>query len=438
VTLKVTDGAGQTAETQHTVTLYHAPVDMTGLETFALVSHGALTITSDSTVAGDVALSSGAAYSGGGTVTGAEHINTQPAFDAQTQHGLAYADAQSRTISPTSIGALSNTILVPGLYVGGGAVGVTGTHLTFDAQGDSNAVFIIKVNGALTVAAGVEMTLVGGAKAENIFWQVTDAASFGASTTLKGNYFVEDALGVGATVAIEGRLMTTTGSLAFGATVVMTLPTYTGAYQDVACDGVYNDGIDPQISQIQLNTGTLNVGASCLVIPSGVAPLSVVNVNWDAHGIVLRTSVTASNDIDIDTGTGTVDLDGMTLQAGGDLFVHGDGPFTLVGATLRTTGPVADDIHVGWSNTASQRPSSIAAQNAQFIAADDVRLHSDGDIHIENARLESLSDGDNLHATVPNGFTIFVQGATIIDQDGTLNVTPNGSASGIPAQGGTN
>ncbi len=48
----------------------------------------------------------------------------------------------------------------------------SGINLTFNAQGDANAIFIIRVDGSFNVNGPITFTLENGAQASNIFWVV--------------------------------------------------------------------------------------------------------------------------------------------------------------------------------------------------------------------------------------------------------------------------
>jgi hypothetical protein len=72
----------------------------------------------------------------------------------------------------------------------------TGINLTFDAQNNPNAVFIIQIPGAFTANGALTFSLLNGAAADNIFWIVgTDATiSVGSSgpITFDGNILAGD------------------------------------------------------------------------------------------------------------------------------------------------------------------------------------------------------------------------------------------------------
>ncbi len=67
----------------------------------------------------------------------------------------------------------------------GPALSLTGT-VTLDAQGDPNAVFIFQSASTLITASSSVVSLINGADACNVFWQVGSSATLGTSTTFVG------------------------------------------------------------------------------------------------------------------------------------------------------------------------------------------------------------------------------------------------------------
>lgn len=124
----------------------------------------------------------GGAGVGGNAATMA--IATQAASDANTAFN---------NLSPASIpggtdpgaGELGGLTLPPGVYKSAGATfQITGSDLTLDAQGDSNAVWVFQMAASLTVGGpGAPRTvhLINGALPKNVFWQVGSAATINAS-----------------------------------------------------------------------------------------------------------------------------------------------------------------------------------------------------------------------------------------------------------------
>lgn len=117
-----------------------------------------------------------------------------------------YADLIFRANAPSTINIasdLSNVILRPGVYASSSFLNLSGT-MTFDAMGDPSAVFVIAAPGTgyLSVSSGssvcawagyvryhsvsasylycaLQMTLVNGSLAKNIYWSVFAAWAIG-------------------------------------------------------------------------------------------------------------------------------------------------------------------------------------------------------------------------------------------------------------------
>jgi hypothetical protein len=108
----------------------------------------------------------------------------------------------------------NNEVLLPGVYNITAATSTVGT-INFDAQGDPNALFVIRMAAAFSTAASTKMVLLNGAKASNIFWVVEDAAAMAASTTLKGTVISGAANSMAAGGDLEGRLFSIAGAVSF-------------------------------------------------------------------------------------------------------------------------------------------------------------------------------------------------------------------------------
>ncbi len=132
--------------------------------------------------------------------------------------GIAYSSLTALSATNTTHGLIfgNGEVLLPGVYDLGAATSIAG-NLTMDAAGDTNALFVIRVTGALTSGAGTTVNLVNGAKASNIFWIADGAISLAANTTMKGTMISNNAAISAATGAdLEGRMFSTTGAVSFG------------------------------------------------------------------------------------------------------------------------------------------------------------------------------------------------------------------------------
>lgn len=130
-------------------------------------------------------LASGSVTLAGPTVTAA--------YNAIFNPGGVFAEAEGLTPTGSfSSTSTSQTFLGNTVYSSASDIStITGTNLTFDAQGDPTAVFVIQIDGALTVNGAMTFTLLNNAQADNIFWVVQNAATISVadagSITFDGN-----------------------------------------------------------------------------------------------------------------------------------------------------------------------------------------------------------------------------------------------------------
>ncbi len=81
------------------------------------------------------------------------------------------------------------------------------------AVGGPDDIWIISTMGAVTLAADMDVILLGGAQAKNIYWQVAAAADIGASSTFTGTILANGAVSSGAGSVVYGRLLTRSGAV---------------------------------------------------------------------------------------------------------------------------------------------------------------------------------------------------------------------------------
>jgi hypothetical protein len=127
----------------------------------------------------------------------------------------AYTDAASRAVTSAEttnvLGGQINTAttLVPGVYSFDTNVAIN-AELTFDAEDNENAIFIVKMTGSLTQAASTNVILAGSALAENIFWQVAGSVEVGAGSVLKGIVLVKTQAVFKTGSSLDGRVLSQT------------------------------------------------------------------------------------------------------------------------------------------------------------------------------------------------------------------------------------
>ncbi len=118
-----------------------------------------------------------------------------------------------------------NLVLTPHTYLLNAATTLTDS-VYLNAQGNENAVFVIKMNGALTTSTYSKVILINGAQAKNVFWLVEGAVSINNYSVFRGTIVSNNgALGaINTGVVLEGRALTTSGALTTAAVTTTMIP----------------------------------------------------------------------------------------------------------------------------------------------------------------------------------------------------------------------
>jgi hypothetical protein len=104
-------------------------------------------------------------------------------------------------------------VLTPHTYLMNAATVFTDT-LYLNALGNANAVFVIKINGALSTSTYAKVVLRNGALAKNVFWKVDGAVSINNFADFKGTIICNNgAISLNKGVILNGRALTTNGTL---------------------------------------------------------------------------------------------------------------------------------------------------------------------------------------------------------------------------------
>lgn len=122
----------------------------------------------------------------------------------------AYNDAAGRP-SPDFLelgtGNIGGKTLTPGLYKWTTTVTLPSS---VTISGGADDVWIFQISGDLTMSPAVNVTLIGGAQAKNIFWQVAGQATFGTTTQFKGIILSMTAINFQTGAAFTGRALAQT------------------------------------------------------------------------------------------------------------------------------------------------------------------------------------------------------------------------------------
>lgn len=192
---------------------------------FAILAGASVTNTGATTITGDLGLSPGTSVGGfpPGIITGTIRINDVTANQAKLDLTTAYGDAAGRTSKDmvSLSGNIGGLTLTPGLYKSTSSLEISSGDVTFDALGDANAIFIIQIASTFSTTSGRKVILSGGAKASNIYWQVSSSATFGTTTVMKGIVMALESITFDTGATLDGRAMARTGTITMDANTIV-------------------------------------------------------------------------------------------------------------------------------------------------------------------------------------------------------------------------
>lgn len=225
------------------------------------------------------------------------------------------------------------------------------------------------------------------------------------------------------------------------------------AYEDVACDGVYETGVDVSIASSAVRDGAYDARGNCLVVPPSVGDVSTnkaVNYHSTA-GVTVQVNVTSTgNALTLDGGTGFVRALGVALQSktalqvkstGGDLDVRGSTLASTTDQVLVSTAGAgvvrADAAKLNATKTATLKAAGAAlnAPGLQAYALQGIALTSRGAMDLRSAILNATSASITLSTTI-SAQQVLVDAAEFHDADNKAALTPSGdTVVGTPAFG---
>ena len=239
-----------------------APIEGTTTNFVLFTAIGAVTnVGSNSIYIGNVGTNSGA-------ITGFGSLLVQPTnLYAQTTETtkcaadliLLYNELFARaTTKPDPTGAYVTETLLPGVYHSTTAASIGG-DLTLDGGGDPDARFIIKTDGALTMAAGARILLINGTQAKNVFWIIGGAAAIAAGTEARGTFicFTGGAISMGANCTLEGRVLTLDGAITTLDGMILAIPFVATNTMILTASQTINSGETPVDLQVIANSSPI-------------------------------------------------------------------------------------------------------------------------------------------------------------------------------------
>ena len=191
--------------------------------TFALFTGtGAFDNTGASVVTGDIGsnVSPITGFPNPGTVVGLTHEIDAVSAQASIDVNVAYGELSALsvfTVLGTTMG--SGQVLTAGIYHTGAATTING-DLILNGQGNANALFIIKIGGALSTGTFTNIVLQNSASMCNVYWQVEGQFELGQSSVFRGTIVADGAINLLEGSSLLGRGLTRAGAISLHNNVV--------------------------------------------------------------------------------------------------------------------------------------------------------------------------------------------------------------------------
>jgi len=294
-----------------------APVNLGTAGDFAILAKTGISTTGTTTVVGDIGVSPAAAtyitgfglimdasgtFSTSSLVTGsvfAAHYTDPTPTKMTTAVGdmeTAYTNAAGRSspdFSELYTGNITGKTLTRGLYMWSTGVLISAAGVTI--SGTSTDVWIFQIAQNLEVANGAIVTLSGGARAANIFWQVAGQVTLGTTASMKGILLCKTAIAMSTGATLQGR------ALAQSATTLDA----NAVTRPAAATYVKNSPASVPRDQARLWTSS-NTSLGFTVPTSGIATLRIWNSLGQEVALLFNGDVEAGKYVQVLLSTGRI------------------------------------------------------------------------------------------------------------------------------------
>lgn len=184
---------------------------------------GAFSNNGASTVTGNIGTNAGALTGfPPGVVIGTTNVENAASLQTANDVTAAYVELTAAGCTAPISASIGGQTLTPGVYcqsAPASASDLTGV-LTLDGQGNPNAIFIIKLTGALSTATSSSIVLTNGASFENVYFQVNGAVNLGIGSMFRGTILANGAISLATGASLQGRALSIAGAINLDANIV--------------------------------------------------------------------------------------------------------------------------------------------------------------------------------------------------------------------------
>lgn len=157
-----------------------------------------------------------------GTIRAMNTLTAAAAGDLTNVYNYLVAmPADIHLLDPANLGY--NLVLTPHSYQITGITQLTGS-LILNAQGNPNAIFVIKINGSFTTGTLSKIVLTNGTQAKNVYWKIDGAVNVFSNSVFNGTLVVAGAITLNTGDTLNGRAMTINGAVAINGSYINITP----------------------------------------------------------------------------------------------------------------------------------------------------------------------------------------------------------------------
>lgn len=194
-------------------------VDLGSASDFAILAGSGITVAGavdSTTITGDIGSSPTDTITGLENVVlnGVNHGGNAVTVQGKDDLDLAYADAIGRTPDTIYAGGqdLGTLSLLDGVYNSPTSFSLNG-NLTLDGNGDSSSVWIFQAGSTLITGSSSTVTLINGAQASNVFWQVGSSATLETNSSFAGSILALESITIKTNAELTGNALARNGAV---------------------------------------------------------------------------------------------------------------------------------------------------------------------------------------------------------------------------------
>jgi len=190
-----------------------ASVGLGSAASFSVLAGSTVTNTGPTTMFGDLGLSPGSSVTGAPQVLGETHVDDAVAIGAKSALTTAYNQAAGLPSNGSAGTDLAGQVFLPGVRTASSSLLLSSGSVTLNAEGNPNAVFVFQIGTTLITGSNTSVSLINGAQACNVFWQVGSSATLGTGTSFVGTIMAAATITANTAATIHGRLLAETGAV---------------------------------------------------------------------------------------------------------------------------------------------------------------------------------------------------------------------------------